>query len=101
MFCFSLQYFHDLSQTCPNGRQLTFFVYWFLDGFRFIKELQKPFRTFWIYISIFTQPIRFSLLNSYCNIYNLTNPVIDFMRSITENITNVKVMSELVRSLCD
>ena len=62
MICFSVLYFHDFFQTCPNGRQPTFLFYWFLDGVRFISKLQKPFRTFWIYISIFIQPIWFILV---------------------------------------
>ena len=60
--CFSLLYFHGFFQTSPNGCRPTFFFYWFLDGVTFINELQKPSRTFWIYISIFTQPIWFILV---------------------------------------
>ena len=60
---------------------LLFFVYWFLDEVRSIKEAQKTSGPFWIYISIFTQPIWFIhvslFFNFYCNIYNVTNPIID------------------------
>ena len=38
---------------------LLFFAYWFLDEVRSIKEVQKTSGPFWIYISIFTRPIRF------------------------------------------
>ena len=81
MFCFYLIYFHDFSQAYLDGRQPTFFVYWFLDEVRSIKEAQKTSGPFWIYISIFTQPIWFIhvslFFNFYCNIYNVTNPIID------------------------
>ena len=81
MFCFYLIYFYDFLQTCPDGSNLLFFVYWFLDGVRSIKEVQKPSRPFWIYISIFNQPIWFILVFLffifYCNIYNVTNLKID------------------------
>ena len=84
--------------------KILFFVYLFLNGVRSIKEVRKPSRTFWIYISIFTQPICFILVflffKFYCNIY-VTNPLIDLMRSITEDISNVTVMSELTWTLCD
>ena len=60
---------------------LLFFVYWILDEVRSIKEVQKTSRSFWIYISIFTQPIWFihvfQFFSFYCNIYNVTNPIID------------------------
>ena len=56
-----------------------FFVYWFSDGVRSTKEVQKPSRPFWIYISMFTEPIWFILvflfLNFYYNIY-FTNTII-------------------------
>ena len=59
---------------------LLFFVYWFLDEVRSIKQVQKTSRPFWIYISIFTKPIWFIhvflFFNFYCNIY-VTNPTID------------------------
>ena len=58
---------------------LLFFVYWFSDGVRSTKEVQKPSRPFWIYISMFTEPIWFILdflfLNFYYNIY-FTNTII-------------------------
>ena len=70
--------FSRLVQMVDN---LLFFVYWFLDGVRSIKEVQKTSRPFWIYISIFTQCIWFILINLffnfYCNVYNVTNPKID------------------------
>ena len=62
---------------------LLFFVYWFLDEVRFIKEVKKSSRPFWTYIPIFNQPIliysRFSIFHFFffCNIYNVTNPIID------------------------
>ena len=81
MLCFYLIYLHDYFQTCPDGRQPTFFVYWFLDEVRSIKKVQKTSRLFWIYISIYTHPIWFIhvflFFNFYCNIYNVTNPIID------------------------
>ena len=81
MLSFYFIYFHDFFQTCPNGRQPTFFVYWFLDEVRSIKKVQKTSRLFWIYISIYTHPIWlihvFLFFNFYCNIYNVTNPIID------------------------
>ena len=59
---------------------LLFFVYWFLDEVRSIKEVQKTSKPFWIYLSIFTQPIWFILVflffNFHCNTY-VTNPIID------------------------
>ena len=104
MFCFSLIYFHDFPEIVWMVGNLLFFVYCFLDGVRFIVEVQKPFRTFGIYISIFTQPIWFILLflffNFYWNIHTLTNPIIDFIRSIMNNIANVKVISVLTWALC-
>ena len=104
MFCFSLLYFHDFPKIVWMVVNLLFFVYCFLDRVRFIVEVQKPFRTFGIYISIFTQPIWFILLflffNFYWNIYTLTNPIIDFIRSIMNNIANVKVISVLTWALC-
>ena len=104
MFCFSLLYFHDFPKIVWMVGNLLFFVYCFLDGVRFIVEVQKPFRTFGIYISIFTQPIWFILLflffNFYCNIHTLTNPIIDFIRSIMNNIANIKVISVLTWALC-
>ena len=104
MFCFSLLYFHDFPKIVWMVGNRLFFVYYFLDGVRFIVEVQKPFRTFGIYISIFTQPIWFILLflffNFYWNIHTLTNTIIDFIRSIMNNIANVKVISVLTWALC-
>ena len=81
MLCFFLIYFYDFFQTCPECLQLTFFVYWFLDEVRSIKEVQKTSRPFRIYISIFTQHTSFIhvflFFNFYCNICNGTNPIID------------------------
>ena len=60
---------------------LLFFIYWFLDEVRSIKEVQKTSRPFRIYISIFTQHTSFIhvflFFNFYCNICNGTNPIID------------------------
>ena len=45
------------------------------------SRYKKPSRPFWVYISIFTQPIWFILVflffNFHCNICNVTNPIID------------------------
>ena len=56
MLCFFLVMFPRLVRRVGN---LLFFFYSFLDGVRFINEVQEPFRPFWIYISIFTQTIVF------------------------------------------
>ena len=73
-------YFHDFFQTSPDCQQPTWFVYWFFDEFRSIKEVQKASRPFWIYILMFTQPIWFIhvflLFSIYCNIY-VTNLIKD------------------------
>ena len=41
---------------------IVFFVNWFLDGVRSIKEVQKPSGLFF---------------NFYCSIYNAANPIIN------------------------
>ena len=70
--------FFRLVQIFGNPR---FLVYWLLDGVRSIKEVQRPSRLYWIYVSIFTQPIWFILVflfhNFCCNIHNVTNAIID------------------------
>ena len=55
---------------------LLFYVYWLLDGVRSIKEVQKPFTPFWIYISIYLVNPIFSLFLIFTVIY-VTNPIID------------------------
>ena len=79
---------------------LLFFVYWILDEVRSIKEVQKTSRSFWIDISIFTQPIWFIHVfqsRFYCNIYDVTNPIIDVYEVNNGiDITIAKVMSELI-----
>ena len=78
---FLLDIFSWLFQSCPDGRQPSFFIYWFLDGVRSIKEVQKLSRPSWFYISIFTQPIWFiyscfSFFSVFITIY-VSNPVTD------------------------
>ena len=79
--CFSLIYFHDFSQTCPDSRQPTFFVYWFLDGLgplRRHKNLLDLFGFIFRYLpSLFDLFSFFFFFNFYCNICNVTNPTID------------------------
>ena len=81
MLFFYLMYFQDFFKTCPDGHQPNFFLLLVFRWVRSIKEVQKTSRPFWIYISIFTQPIWFILVflffNFYFNIYNVTNTKID------------------------
>ena len=80
-FIFTLYISMTFSRFVRMIGNLLFFVSWFLDEVRFIKEVQKTSRPFWIYISIFTQPIWFIhfflFFDFYCNIHNITNPIID------------------------
>ena len=62
---------------------LLFFIYWFLDGVRSIKEVQKLSRPSWIYISIFTELIWFIYSFFYFLFFSIfiaiyvTNPITD------------------------
>ena len=80
-FIFTLYISMTFSRFVRMIGNLLFFVSWFLDEVRFIKEVQKASRPFWIYILIFTQPIWFIhvflLFSIYCNIYNVTNLIKD------------------------
>ena len=86
---------------------LLFFVYWLLDGIKFINEVQKSFRlscvtfrylpSYLIYCRLF---FSFFFFYFYCSIYNFTNPRVDVYEA-NKDITNAKVMSELTWALRD
>ena len=68
---------------------LLFFVYWFLDEVRSIKEEQNLSRPSWIYNSIFTQPIWF-IYSCFFLFFNflflfllqyVTNPITDVYKA--------------------
>ena len=67
---FLLDIFSWFFQSCSDGRQPTFFIYWFLDGVRSIKEVQKLSRPSWIYISIF---IAIYVTNPITDVYKVNN----------------------------